>query len=792
MPASPSFAWYRRRPCFWLALAAGGGAGLAAGWPIPAWAWLLAALLSLGLAFTRARTLTPLPLALALCAGWTASRAALPAGPQYREGAQVTLRGTLAEVGPPGERSRRAVLSAHWRSTLQGWVKDRRRWGIRVPLTAREGDLAEVSGIVRVPLPPTNPGGYNERLAWLRRDVRLLVKLRPKGYLPLGHRPRAAWREGSLGVRERVFAANRRTLRPEAAFIANQFLLGETEPEDPEAAEQIATAFRDSGTIHLLVVSGTQVMLVLGVFLWCGRRWWRLRHLFWSLALVGLAGFYLLTAGDGSVVRAALVGVLLVGALLFTREPGGENCLGFAALGLLAANPFSLFDIGAQLSFAAVWALLRLAAPLAEALGPAEADGKKTRDSFLRQAHRGLAVVLGTAIAAHLGTAPLVALHFQRSAWFGILANLPMGLLGFLFLYVALAHAFLGLLGIAFLAPVVELLASGMHGWAALFSRPPWGAADVLPVPVWVVLPFLAALALPSFLRLKRWGVFLTTAGLAAGLFFAERLPAPPPQAPMLRAMDVGQGDALLLQAPDGTNVLVDTGPPPPSRGGVPLLRALRSLRVTRLDAVFISHPHLDHIGGLAAVLDSFPVRRVIHNADRVEEREAETWKHCLETAARRRVPLQRAEAGGQLRLGGSTFTVLGPLPRPGAPPPEDLNETSLVLRWEYGPSRFLLTGDAGNPSELALLEAGAAVQAQVLKIGHHGSRTATGEAWLRAVHPACAVLSCGRDNRYGHPTPETLGRLQAQRIPTYRTDQSGMVTLKVRNGQVFVEQFVK
>lgn len=568
---------------------------------------------------------------------------------------------------------------------------------------------------------------------------------------------------------------NRETLSPAGALIANSFLLGEEESPDAELSKSISEAFRDSGTIHLLVVSGTQVSLVMGLFLWLGWRVWPWRFLFWGLGAGAVGGFWLLTDGSASVSRAALMGAVVVLGLALNREPDGENCLGIAALALLAGSRFAVFDIGAQLSFGAVWGLLRLTPPLYRAFGPAEGAGL----SGLRPLHAGLAALAAASLAAHLATAPILAFHFQRVSWSGLLANLPMTALAGLFTYAALAHSALPVWGFP-----VEYGASSFTGWAGFFSQPPFGAREVFPFPVWLLPVYYAALALPGLAPRSRLAPGALALGLGAALFLCERMPTAPPPRATLRAIDVGQGDAMLLQSPGGAHILVDAGKAEVTRSAPSLVRALRGLRVPSLDAVVVSHADSDHTGGLPRLLEHVPVRLLVQNVDPDPE-EAELWERVLRTAARHRIPTHAPVAGDRLRIRDSTLLFLGPLRATRG------NEASLVFRWDAAGTRFLLTGDAGHPSEREMLDWGAELRSDVLKVGHHGSDGSTGAEWLRAVQPRLAVLSCGRDNRFGHPAPRLLERLEAVAVPIARTDHSGMVTVEVDRGGVHVRPWL-
>lgn len=753
--------WFYRRPIFWWALAV--VAGLFAAYPLslPHWFWIGLAPVGLAVGACRRMELGIAFILAGLFAGAATLEKSASIPQHFRNGAPVTLRGKVVRPLGPG----RFLFHADRRLTLQGWVRENTRLGVLSGEPAAPGDLLQVSGTCEQPLPSTNPGGRDLRLQWLRQGVRTVVHLRPEGFRRLRKGKPAWWEAASARLRAHLVVSNARTLSPEGALVANSFLLGQQDDADPQVREPITKAFRDSGTIHLLVVSGTQISLVLAGFLWLGWRLWRLRFVLWSLGMAAVGGFYLLTSGDPSVTRAAVMGGVFVVGLSLNRETDGENCLGIAALALLTFNRFLVFDIGAQLSFAAVWALLRVAPPITRALSPA--DPESPGYPLLRAA----AATVGVAVAAYLATAPILAFHFQRASWSGVLANLPMSLLGGFFTYLAFAHTLLAGVGCAWLAWPVDYLAQSLTGWARLFADRPFGAADVFPFPLWLLPVHFGLLSLAGRAS-SRARLFACLAAPAALLLISERCPAPPPAAPTLRALDVGQGDAVLLQGPDGSRMLVDAGPEDPGRTPG-LVRTLRGLRIPDLDAVIVSHTHQDHVGGLPALLDRMRVRLLIHRADPGAADEA-AWARVLRAAARQGTKQWVPEAGDRLQVGRTSLQFLGPLDSAGD------NEASLIFRWDAGDARFLLTGDAGAPSEEQLLKWGPELRADVLKVGHHGSAGSSSARFLAAVDAPVSVISCGRDNRFGHPSPAALKRLETSRTQVLRTDTGGMVTVRV------------
>jgi competence protein ComEC len=268
---------------------------------------------------------------------------------------------------------------------------------------------------------------------------------------------------------------------------------------------------------------------------------------------------------------------------------------------------------------------------------------------------------------------------------------------------------------------------------------------------------------------------------LAALLFIAatEALGAP-----RLRIdfISVGQGDAALVTSPTGKTVLVDGGP---REGARELLAFLRDHRVTSLDLIVLTHRHADHLGGLAAVIRAMNVRLFMDSTFR---HPSPAYEALMEALADRAVPVRTAERGRRIDLGGGAqITLLSPPEPPITGSRSDVNSNSVVMRLDYRQVGVLFTGDAEAVTENWLLRSGASLRANVLKVGHHGSRYSSTVRFLTAVHPSIAVISAGAGNDYGHPAPATLRHLAEQTARVYRTDLDGNITVETDGERIEV-----
>ncbi|MEZ4435531.1 MAG: helix-hairpin-helix domain-containing protein [bacterium] len=239
--------------------------------------------------------------------------------------------------------------------------------------------------------------------------------------------------------------------------------------------------------------------------------------------------------------------------------------------------------------------------------------------------------------------------------------------------------------------------------------------------------------------------------------------------------IDVGQGDSILIRAPQGKTVLIDTGPPDAKDE---LLAYLKAHGVARLDLLVNTHPHSDHIGNATAVIEALPVGRVL---DSGFVHPTTTYERMLDAIEKRAIPLRVVRKGQRIVVeDGVTLTALGPEEPLVEKSRSDANANSVVLRLDHGSVRFMLTGDAEEETEERLVKQGAdALRSTVLKVAHHGSKYATHDAFFEAVAPRLAVVSCAAQNSYGHPAAETMDRLHAKKVPILATPPLGNIVIR-------------
>ena len=648
--------------------------------------------------------------------------------------------------------------------------------GLRLPRGAAPGAEVGFAGFVRPVRTGVGDTGFDVQAYHRRRGI--AAEVRVYALRATGRR-----RGGLAGrvdrVRERAQAGIAHGLPPPAAALARGMVLG----QDELIQEATRDDFRASGLAHVLAVSGQNVMLLAALALpllaAAG-----LGHRARLAATVALIGLYVPLAGAGpSLQRAGVMGIASLVALAAARPASRWYALLLAACVTLAVNPRACGDPGWQLSFAAVAGILGLAPLLRRPLRPLP---------------RPLAEGIAVTVSATLATAPLMAHHFGSVSLAGLPANVlalplvaPIMWLGMVRGALAQlgppAQPLVDLAGVA-LAPMLGALSS----LAAAFAGMPGGQLGLpLRAPAAVALAYAAlgggAVALtrvagrvdPAPLA-ARWrrarpgrrlaGVVLAAVVLAlAGLRLVGR--PPPPSGFTVSFLDVGQGDATLVQAPGGVAVLFDGGPPEAD-----VTRLLRAAGVRDLALVVATHYSRDHHGGLEQVVERHGIGTLLQNGDGTRD---PTFRRIVATARAKGARVIAPRQGQTLTVGPLTLRVLGPAPRDPGPAPENPNPRALAAVVSYGAFDLFLSGDAESDAlaeyDLPPVEA--------MKVSHHGSADPGLAPILARLRPRVAAIQVGADNTYGHPEPSTLRALRAAGARVYRTDRDGTVRLSLREG---------
>jgi competence protein ComEC len=642
----------------------------------------------------------------------------------------------------------------------------------------RYGDRLEIEGLLETP-PEFEDFSYRDYLA--RQGIHSLLR-RPR--ITLQARGQGNFFYAKLyAFKGRAQATIARLLpEPQASLLAGILLGVETGiPAD------LMADFSATGTTHIIAISGFNISIIAGLFSGLSTRLFGRRRAM-PVSVAGIILYTIFVGASAAVVRAAIMGSLYVIAIHYGRQSDALNSLMAAAILMTALNPFTLWDLGFQLSFADTLGLV-LYTPVVQ--GWFERGLRKLLSEGATKTAIGLLnEALIVTLAAQITILPIIIYNFHTLSLVTLLTNLLIlpaqpgvmlwggmaTIAGFLCLPLGQALGWVAWLFLTYTIMIVELT-----------TRIPYASVDMGRVSLGLVCLYYGLLAGGTIVtaqepsRLKTLWQRLTdrfsTKALVAGLAIVALLVwvaafSLPDGKLHVTFLDVGQGDAIFIQTPRGQKILVDGGPSPT------ILLAALGRRMPfwerTIDLVVLTHPHDDHVSGLIPVLERYKVKAFL---DGSQEHPMPTYIHCLELVQEKGIPYHLARAGMQIQLGGGLqMKVLHPQSELLSGTDSDVNNNSVVLRLAYGRISFLLPGDVEAEAEAVLLSSNEHLASTVLKSPHHGSHNSLNPRFLEVVNPQLAVIQVGADNKFGHPDPTTLARLEEYGVTVLRTDQNGTV----------------
>jgi competence protein ComEC len=691
----------------------------------------------------------------------------------------------------------------------------------RVRVTAYDFEPAvETGDIVRIhrlrlrrPNGFRNPGAFDYGRYLARRGIYATGSVSKGERLEVVQRRSSGYFAHLSAFRAGLAAHIERMMTEPAGAITQEMVLGIRGGLSPEVRE----AFSASGTAHLMSVSGLHVGFVYAaVFMVLKHGLLQLRFrllgrfsggprpskLAAAGGLLAVLGYACLVGSNLPTVRATLMIATYVTAYLLDRDGDPWHTTALAALLMLIVHPLSLFDIGFQLSFAGVLAILyaqRLLHP-PDAMAIAEPESV----SLTSRARTKLRDAVLISTFASLGTAPLIAAAFQRLPLIAPLANIVVVPLASIAVPLALLASFLAEIiqplgdALLFLAGMVV---TGMYALIALFAAIPYAAPRVGVVGWPVLLLAYGTLVLLPYSRASgaaRWGAVTGAVLISAWLAWPWVVPEGRGQLEVT-FLDVGHGDASFIRFPQGSAMLIDGGGSYRDDfdvGEHVVAPFLWYRGVRRVDYVVATHPHPDHAKGLGVILRDFRVRQFWDNGTR----HAAPWYDALRqvATAQRRYrdvvgdgPTTATVDGVHLELLHPTMTFQPQVKRRGSAEDAGENNRSLVIKLTYGAISVLFTGDIEREAESFLLQSSHDLHATILKVPHHGSRTSSSEAFVRTVHPRVAVFSVQRDSRFGHPHPAVVERYTTLGAYIFRTDTHGAITVRTDGQSVWVAPYL-
>jgi competence protein ComEC len=689
------------------------------------------------------------------------------------------------------------------------------------------GDRVEVEARVRTPRNFQNPGAFDYKAYLARREIYWTATVAS------GAHPKVLSRNCGHPLLAALYAIRtyivQRTEQfypndPYAVGILQALLIGESARLERVWAE----SYRRTGTYHAIVISGLHITVVAGVIVMLLRFLTMLKgnaQLAAALATwiyAGMCGWQI------PVVRAAAGFTLFAVGRFFFRECRLVNLLAAIAIGFLVADPQGLTEASFQFSFLSVLALGVLAQPAAEATTAPLRNGLRDLADEGRDLHlaprvaqfrielrliaetlylaaripmpvglRALAMLTWMLFAAfetalvsltvQAGLALPMVTYFHRLSLTGITANILVTPLLTAAVPTGFVAALTGWAPFAWITLNLVKLSRIVADWHAS-AEPNLRVPDP---PMWLAAAFALSLIAVAVFRRR---VLLLPVALSLALILWH--PFPPvfqPGTLELTMIDVGQGECLLVGMPDGRWMVIDGG-------GIPVFRNQRvkprmeigedvvtpyllSRSIRRIDYLVNTHQHDDHAAGLPALIRNFRPRELWAGATP----ESPVWKMLTEEAARHSAVVRTLRRGHTESIAGVRITVLAPA-ADYTPRSAPSNDDSIVLRLDHGANCFLLTGDAERAVEARL--AADLQSCNVLKVGHHGSRTSTTEPFLEALHPAFALISAGSGNLFRHPHADVVKRLESHGTRVYRTDVDGLVTIRSDGVRLSVESW--
>jgi competence protein ComEC len=688
-----------------------------------------------------------------------------------------------------------------------------------IPQRLDYGQRVEIEARIRPPHNYNNPGSFDYSLFLARQKIYWTASI-ARHTTPRTLPGRCGSKFWSIIYAIRTAAIDRiEKLYPHdpyATGMMEAILIGERSKLEKVWTEN----FRRTGTYHTLVIAGFHVTILAGCLLFL----LRICNLNPTQALAitcAAAWLYALVSGcNAPAVRAAAGFTLYAIAKFFFRRGRVLNLLSAVAIVYLLWDPGQLFDAAFQLSFLCVAVIGAFAAPLLDATSVPLVRALKQPAAIAADPHMSprsaqfrvelrliaetihpitltpLALLLRLVLFAcelavistvvQIGLALPMAEYFHRVSFSGFSSNIIVTPLMGALVPVGFFAISTGWHWPAALAGGMLNVSARVVNWHARLD-PDWRIPDP---PLWLALSFLAALILLAVVLEKkylRWPALAAVLALFILLLWhpsPSTLPGghsgagPRPALLELTAIDVGQGDSLLIIFPTGLRMLVDGGghlqfgrPRPTTfdTGEDVVSPYLWSRGIARLDIVVATHAHQDHIGGLPAILENFRPRELWVGANPQQD--------LLKRAASLNIPVIQQHAEPPFDLSGARVEILSP--PPDFPPTKAVNNDSLAFRIAYGTRSFLLTGDMEKPMEARLVHEGANLHSDVIKIGHHGSKTSTIQPFLDAVSPSIALISDGFENSFGHPHKDVLARLLDRRTLVLRTDLDGLITVR-------------
>jgi competence protein ComEC len=634
------------------------------------------------------------------------------------------------------------------------------------------GDRISFHGELQKPLGKRNPGGFDYQLYLKGKGITAYMYATYEEVVLYNENQGNLFIQSGIKVRNRLMEIIDAYLPSQTAGLLKGILLGNREGLSTEEKE----GFRKAGLSHILAVSGMHVGFLLLQFHFLFRFIFINKRVANGFIILLLWGFVLVTGFQPSVLRAVLMASVVLLEKILRREPDLYSSIAFAAMILLILNPYQIFQVGFLLSFSATLGIVMFHQKI------------KNKISYWKFPELFKNIFSGT-LSAQIGIFPIMAWFFNSVFLSSVIANFLvfpiLGIVHFLGVMMVLVGSF----NLSITSPIASSIATLEHlllGFvlfvAKLFSEIDFGVFMVKTPSLFFIFAYIIFLLIlyhaPKIIKKYKEKIF--GIGVIFFLMIAiGKLLFDPMEVVFL---DVGQGDAIFMRTPLGKTILIDGGGYAANgtsdMGKSVVIPFFHHRGIRKVDLMVSTHSDADHLLGLLSVLKEFPVKNLIIPAvgdgdealySQLENMDLKATKVSLGDIIHVEkniwIEILHPQEGVDLQVGN--------------------NENSIAFKLNMKEVSFMLTGDIYMESEKKMIEAGGDLSSEVLKIAHHGSKTSTSQEFLNEVNPKIAVISVGRNNRYGHPTREVLDRLMHENIKIYRTDKHGAVILKTRGKNI-------
>ena len=679
-----------------------------------------------------------------------------------------------------------------------------------VPL--RYGRHITLTGVLRQPQGKRNPGGFDYRAYLARQDVVGIIDA--KGLLRIdeqgGFLP-GRWIEALRIRTERVIDtiySESGTVEPSLhAQLLKGILLGKRSDLPTETLD----IFRNSGTFHVLAVSGLHVGLV-AMFCYFGFGCFRLpQKVLCLLTILAVLIYASLIGFRPSVFRASLMAILFLFATLIDRDADLFNLLAFAALVLLLLNPQQVWDVGFQLSFVAVVSIVYFVPKMEKPLrqfwenenNATSQGGVSVLTRFRNAAVKWLVLSYLVTLAAQIGTTPLIAYHFFRAYPLGfIVGPFAVGLVS-LIVAVGMVSVCVGFIYL----PFAKLIALLNHAIISVFLAligmfgQTWGVVKVVPPTFGIFVLYIGLFLGIAHWRYvyKQWRTASLIGLSVLAIWVWDTAFHEKGRLLEVVTLDVGQGDAAFIRFPDNRTLLIDGGIQRSYYDdkkqklvdydvGKRVIEPYLDFRgIRKLDMVVLTHPDVDHGGGLGHILENFEVGRVLGISDMPLNSETHRRLHAIVNA--NNIPYSFPFAGNIGLTPTAALNLLHPIDAVSTNLlDQDKNDDSLVIKLTYREVDVLFTGDIGKEAEARLIASGQDLRSEILKVPHHGSSTSSSAPFIDAVQPRYAIFSLGQSSQYQFPHSDVVARYQARGCIQLRTDKLAAITLRTDGKRCWIE----